>query len=93
MPYPQRAHRRRRGEQRPRRRAAHPRVVVRADVEDLVADDRADVEAVVVDRQHDDGRLELAAADALGGDRRVAPDEADGHVRVPGEVAREIRLT
>ena len=39
---------------------------VGADVEQLVADERADVEPVVVDREEHDAGLELAAPHALG---------------------------
>ena len=50
-----------------------------ADVEHLVADERPHVEPVVVDREHDDARLELALPDALSGPGGVAPDQPHGH--------------
>ena len=55
---------------------------VGADVEQLVADERADVEPVVVDRQQHDAGLELAAPDALGDRGGVAAQEPHGQVRV-----------
>ena len=51
-----------------------------ADVEDLVAHDRAHVELVVVDRQQHDAGLELAAPDALDDRRGVAADQPHRHV-------------
>ena len=56
-----------------------------ADVDDLVADDRADVELVVVDRQHDQPGLELPAPDAVGDRRRVVADQPHRHVRMPAQ--------
>jgi hypothetical protein len=47
-----------------------------AQVEHLVADDRAHVELVVVDRQQHDAGLELAAPDAFDDRRGVAADQA-----------------
>ena len=53
---------------------------MRGYVEDLVADDRAHVELVVVDRQEHDAGFELAAADAVGDRGRVEADEPHGDV-------------
>src|SRR5919197_766279 len=49
-----------------------------ADVEHLVARDRAHIELVVIDRQQHDAGLELAAPDAVDDRRRVAADQPQG---------------
>ena len=61
---------------------------VGADVEQLVADQRADVEPVVVDRQQHDAGLQLAAPDALGDRGGVAAHDPHGEVRVPLQEGR-----
>ena len=48
----------------------------------LLARGRADVEARVVDRQHDQGGLEVAVADGVGDLGGVLADDADAHARV-----------
>src|SRR5918994_2160444 len=78
---------RRRGEPLDRGRPVRP-PGVGADVEDLVAHERAHVEAVAVDRRQQEPRLELAAADAAHDRRGVAADQPDGE---SGVVAQERR--
>jgi hypothetical protein len=73
-----------RGAGQPFDRRGPPRALARrADIEHLVAHDGAHVEPVVVDRQQDDARLELAAPDAVYDRRGVAADEPHRHVGMP----------
>jgi hypothetical protein len=78
---------RRAGQALDRHRAAHARGL-RAGEDELVAHDRADVEALVVDRQDDDARLEAPGADLLGDLGRVEADEPHADL---GVLAPEVR--
>ena len=61
------------------------------EVEQLVGDRGLDVEAAVVDRQHDQPGLELPVADGVGDLRGVLADQAHAHVGVAGaEVLHEV---
>jgi hypothetical protein len=66
------------------------------DVEHLVAHRRANLEAAVVDRQHDEARLEHAVADRLDGLGRVLADDPHPHLGVAApevldEIGAEVR--
>ena len=81
---------RRLGEPLDRHRLAHALGVGR-EVQQLVVERRLDVEPAVVDREHDQGGLDLAVADGVGDLGGVLAEQAHAHVGVArAEVLHEV---